>query len=118
MANPNIVNVTSILGKTVVGAITTSPAAVVSNTAGSNTILKINTAMFSNAAATAATVTAYITSGAASADLVYQVSVPIGATLIAISKDNPVYLEEGQVFTILASANSILEYVISYEQIS
>jgi hypothetical protein len=42
MANPNIVNVTSILGKTAVLAVTTTPTDIVSNASDSDTVVKIN----------------------------------------------------------------------------
>ena len=42
MANPNIVAVTEIYGKLNVQTVTTSPSAIVSNTAGSGKIIKIN----------------------------------------------------------------------------
>ena len=40
MANPNIVNVTSILGETVVGALTTTSTVLVSNAASSGKVYK------------------------------------------------------------------------------
>jgi hypothetical protein len=41
MANPNIVNVTDIRGKTAIALVTSTAAAIVSNGAGSNKIFKI-----------------------------------------------------------------------------
>jgi hypothetical protein len=48
MANPNIVNVVNILGKTAVALVTTTPTDLVSNNAGSNTILKVNVLSIAN----------------------------------------------------------------------
>ena len=41
MANPNIVNVTSILGRVAGQAVTTSTTAIVTNSSGSNKVIKI-----------------------------------------------------------------------------
>ena len=48
----------------------------------------------------------------------YTIAVPADSTLAAISKENTVYLEEGDEIQVIASANSVLEYVSSYEEIS
>lgn len=48
MAAPNIVNVTTIIGKTAVLAVTTSATAIVTNSAGSNKVFKINSLNISN----------------------------------------------------------------------
>ena len=49
MANPNIVNVTSILGETVVGALTTTLTTVLlTNAASSGKVLKVNSVLISN----------------------------------------------------------------------
>ena len=56
MANPNIVNVTSILGETVFGVLTTTLTTVLlSNPASSGKVLKINTVLISNVNGTVAT---------------------------------------------------------------
>ena len=48
MANPNIVNVTDIRGKTAVTNITTSATTLVENSAASNKVFKINGLIISN----------------------------------------------------------------------
>jgi hypothetical protein len=121
MANPNIVNVSQIYGKTKGGAVTTSTVAVLTNSAGSNKIFKINSMIISNVDGTnAADITSeFYDAGTASAyNLTNTVTIPADATLVVISKETSIYLEEGDAIRLLASANGDLEYVISYEEIS
>ena len=48
MAAPNIVNVTSITGKTAVAALTTATANVITNSSGSSTVDKLNSVVLAN----------------------------------------------------------------------
>ena len=48
MAAPNIVNVATITGKSVTGALGTSTATLLQNSASSNKVFKINTILVSN----------------------------------------------------------------------
>lgn len=120
MANPNIVNVTTIYGKVAGQVITTSAASIVSNTAGSGKILKINSLIISNINGTAsADITAYVLkNGSTQYRIAYTIAVPNDATLVLISKDTSIYLEENDALYLSASANSYLEAVCSYEEIS
>lgn len=116
MANPNIVNVTDIRGKTSVLAVTTTITAIVSNSAASNEIFKINSLVISNIhAADAADVTVDIFRAAASFKVANTITIPANASLIVISKDTGIYLEEGDSLRVQASANTTLQAVCSYE---
>jgi hypothetical protein len=120
MANPNIVNVTSIYGKTIGHNITTSATAVVENASGSGEIYKINSLIVANIDGTnAADITAYVyKNGATAYYLAYTISVPADATLVVLSKDTSVYLEENDAIYLQASVNGDLSAVCSYEIIS
>lgn len=119
MAAPNIVNVATIVGKTAVLAATTSATAIVTNGAASGKVLKINTLNIANVNGTsAADITIDLYRSTTAYRLLYTVSVPADATLVAISKDTSIYLEEGDSLRLTASANSYLEGVCSYEEIS
>lgn len=118
MAAPNIVNVTSILGKTVGAALGTTTTTDIL-TCPSNKVLKINSIIVSNvdgANAADATVYFYDSSAASRYALAFTISVPPDATLIVISKDTSIYLEEGDQIEAGASATSDLQIVISYEE--
>jgi hypothetical protein len=117
MANPNIVNVTSIFGKTDTFALTTTSANLVTATA--NTVFKINSILVTNIDGTsAADVTVAYNDGSNTRSIASTISVPADATLSVIDKTNSFYLEETEVITGLASANSDLVCMISYEIIS
>lgn len=121
MAAPNIVNVATITGKTVGAALTTSSADIVTNSASSNKVFKVNSIYVANidgANATDATVTWYDASAAATYRLAYTIPVPADATLVVLDKDAPIYLEEGDKISALAGANTRLEITVSYEEIS
>ena len=117
MANPNIVNVSSILGKTDTFALTTTSANLVTATA--NTVFKINSILVTNIDGTsAADVTISFNDLTNTRSIASTISVPADATLSVIDKTNSFYLEENEVITGLASANSDLVCLISYEIIS
>ena len=118
MANPNIVNVTSILGKTAVQAVGTSAADIVVNAAASNTIVKINTLTISNISGSAANITASVFRSSTEYKIVHNISVPANASFTAIDKPSSIYLEEGDSLRLTAGSGSSLHAVCSYEVIS
>lgn len=119
MAQPNIVNVSRILGNTAYQNVNTVAANIVANPASSNCAYKINTLMIANIdGANSADITASIFSGGIENKIAHTVAVPADATLILISKDTSVYLQEGEYIRLSASANSDLWATCSYEDIS
>ena len=130
MANPNIVNVTSILGTTTYYAPAGTAALVlVPNAASSGTVFKINQIVVANTTASAANATVAIysngavaqgsaPSGGAAYPIVSAVSVPANASLIAVDKTTAVYLMEGNSITITSGTASALVFTISYEVIT
>jgi hypothetical protein len=117
MANPNIVNVTDIRGKTAVQAVGTSATAIVSNAAASGKVLKINALYVANVdGATNADITVDVFRGATPYRIAYTIVVPADATLDILSK--PIYLEEGDDLRLTANASGDLEAVCSYEEIT
>ena len=124
MANPNIVNVTSILGNSAQVSLTTTGAtSLVSNAAASNRVLKINSITVANVDGTnAADITINIYSAAAlggsAFPIVSTVSVPADATLIVTDKTTTFYLLENQSIGATAGTASDLVVNISWEEIS
>ena len=123
MANPNIINATSIYGKTVFDAdIATSTSELLENAASSGKVLKINSLIIANIDGTnAADITVTIESasgGTTYSHLAKTISVPADATLVVISKDTSIYLEEDRAIWIAASASGDLSATCSYEEIS
>lgn len=117
MANPNIVNVTAIYGKTAVQSVTTSATAIVENSAGSNMVYKVNALYVANIDGTNnAEITVDIFRSSVAYRMVSTVVVPADAVLDVISKS--IYLEEGDALRLTANANSDLQAICSYETIS
>lgn len=124
MAAPNIVNVTTITGKTsVVDLSTTNATAVVSNAASSGKVFKINSLIVSNVdGSSAADITISIYSeddiGGTTTEIVKTVTVPADASLVVISKDSSIYLEEDKSIGATAGTANDLKVICSYEEIS
>ena len=117
MAAPNIVGVTTITGKTAVLAVTTSATAIVTNSSSSGKVFKINALYVANIDGTnACDLTVDLFRSSTAYKIASTVSVPADATLDVISKS--IYLEEGDALRLTAGANSDLEAVCSYEEIS
>ena len=134
MANPNIVNVTSIYGNTAY-VIPSSTAATTSWTYNGTTTLtgltpavgtvnRVTGIVVANTTATAATATVGIGNNATfgSATVVtypaYQISVPAGATLIITDKTTSFYLTESQSVGVTSGTASALTYTATFEAIS
>ena len=117
MAAPNIVNVSTITGKLAVQAITTSATAIVTNSASSGKVFKVNALIISNVDGTdAATVNVDVYRSSTAYHIAKTITVPADASLDVINK--AIYLEEGDSLRLTASVNSDLEGICSYEEIS
>ncbi len=130
MSAPNIVNVATITAKTYYDALAdTNLTSLVLNAASSGKVIKINSLTASNVDGT----------NAASVDVSYHpstttavgsvvsstgfhiaktITVPADATLVVISKDTALYMEESSVLAVKASAADDIDFVVSYEEIS
>ena len=117
MAAPNIVNVQTITGKTAVQQVDITATAIVSNAAGSNTVLKVNALYVANVDGTNnAEVTVDLFRSSVAYRLASTVVVPADAVLDVLSQH--IYLEEGDSLRLTANAASDLEAVCSYEIIA
>jgi len=120
MAAPNIVNTTTITGKSAHYTATTSLADTgVTNTSGSNKVFKINSIILANKGAATVPVRVSILSVSTTYYLAYDIPVPIGASLVLIGKDDATfYLEENEKIQAYAASSSAIDINISYEEIS
>lgn len=119
MAAPNIVQATSMYGKTAVQAVGTSATAIVTNSAASGKVLKINSLTISNVdGATSADITVDLFRSSTAYAIVSTIAVPADASLLVIDKSSQIYLEEGDSLRLTASAAGDLVGVASYEEIS
>ena len=133
MAAPNIVNVTTITGVTTfhagIAATTGGRGAlgvttVVSNASASGKVLKINSLVAAGIADTTGVTLQYFNdinhvSASSTVSIAMTVSVPTYSTLVLISKENSIYLEENTSLGVFAQPNAgSIDVVCSYEEIS
>ena len=116
MANPNLVNVTSITGESVQAALTTTLTTEIL-AAASDTLVKVNSIIIANIDGSAAVdVSVFITkSGGSPIAIASTISVPADATLVVVDKNTALYLEEGDNIEAGASANSDATITVNYE---
>lgn len=116
MAAPNLLAPSTITGKTAVQAVTTSATAIVTNSAASGKVIKVNALYVSNVDGTNnADINVDVFRSSVAYHVAKTIVVPADATLDVISK--PIYLEEGDSLRLTANANSDVEAVCSYEEV-
>ena len=133
MAAPNIVNVATITGVTTYHsgiAVTTGGkgsvgiTTVVSNAASSGKVLKINSLTAAGIGKTTGITLQYFdhvnhASAGSTVSIAMTVSVPLFSSLVVISKENSIYLEENTSLGIFAQPfTGTIDVVCSYEEIS
>lgn len=131
MAAPNILNLTTAIGKTT--ALTpsgTTAVVLLPNAASSGKVLKVNSLVVSNLSAVssiAATVSYYTNGGVAQGSapsggtafsLVTATIIPATASLIVIDKTTEYYVEENASLVITSGTASNLTFSVSYEELS
>ena len=119
MGAPNLVNVTSIIGKTVGAALDTTTTTDIL-TCAADKVLKIKSIIVANKEGTsAATVTVqfYDSGSSTRFQLASTINIPADTTLVVLGKDSPIYLEESDQIEAGASANGDLDIIISYEEL-
>jgi|TARA_R110001606_G_scaffold371383_1_gene528158 hypothetical protein len=130
MSAPNIVGVATITAKIYYDALAdTNLTSLVLNPADSGKVFKINMLSAANVDGTnAATVdvsyhpstTTAVGSTVSSTGyhLAKTITVPADATLVVISKDTSIYMEESSVLAVKCSAANDVDFIVSYEEIS
>ena len=132
MPNPNISNISSILGNT--GYVIPSSAATATTswtfngttsltglTPAANSVHKLNSITVANTTSSAATATIGVGNNATfgSATVIaypaFQISVPPNATLIILDKTTPLYITENQSVAAFSGTASALTFTVSFE---
>lgn len=131
MANPNIVNVTAIYGKTtyLTPSVTTA-LVLLPNAASSGKVFKINQITAANVDGSSAadvTVSIYTNgavaqgsapSGGTAYPIASTISVPADTALIIVDKSTSFYLEEGTSVVVTSGTANDITFTISYEEIN
>lgn len=124
MANPNIVNVTNIVGNNSLTALsTTNATSIINNAASSGKVYKVNSIVVANVdGSAAADVTISIYSqddlGGTAYQIVSTLSVPADASVIVTDKSTGFYLKEDQSVGATAGTASDLVVTASWEEIN
>lgn len=130
MPEANVANTVTILGKTSTVKAETHWKTIAINDPANRAVLKINSLFITNNSRNyyvdvdlrIGRLTPQIP-GAMNRDSIYTsfiniLTIPIGATVVAISRDNPIWLQPGDFLQIVASRNYSTNVVCSYEFIS
>ena len=127
MAAPNIVGVATITGVTTAYShIVNTPITLVSNSAGSNRVIKINHITLANVSATTVglcTIKHHFNTGTfgaapgagTSVSIINQVGVSTGTSLVAIDRASAFYLQEAESLSVQANVANVIETFVSYE---
>ena len=133
MANPNIVNVTSIYGNSayVIPASTSVSVAWTYNgstsltglTPAASTVNRVTSIVVSNVTASAANCSVAISNNATYGSgtpyyIAYQISVPPNASLIVTDKTTSFYVTENQSVGVISGTSSALNYTATFEAIT
>jgi hypothetical protein len=124
MANPNIVNVTTIYGENSLTSLsTTNATSILSNASASGKVYKVNSIIVSNVdGASPADITINVYSAAAlggtAFPIVSTLSVPADSSVIVVDKSTGIYIKEDQSIGATAGTASDLVVVASWEEIN
>jgi hypothetical protein len=124
MSAPNIVNASTILGKTAALSLgNTSQTVLLTNAASSSKVLKINNIIISNDdGSSSADITISYHDAAAGGGTAFKVAHTVAvaedSTLVLLDKTSGIYLEEDTSISATASVGGDLDVICSYEEIS
>lgn len=124
MAAPNIVNISTLTGKTVVTNLTTASAtSVLSNAASSGKVFRVLMLRVVNVdGSNSVNITASLYSeddiGGTATELIQSKGLGTNTYLDIITRDSPLYLEEDRSLGVTASAADDAKVIVTYEEIS
>ena len=116
MAQPNIVNVSSILGTSEVKVLTTTLTTTLV-TAASDKVLKMNLIRCTNITDNDATVDFDVEVGGTHKKIANEVTVPANSVVDIVDKNSAFYLQETDLLRGGASAGSTIDVMVSHERL-
>jgi hypothetical protein len=111
MANPNLLNITSITAHSEGAALSGTSNTLI--TAATNTVVKVVSVYCTNTT----TATKSVTIKQGTLNVVFELDIPPDSTVQLVTKDAPLYLTEGETFSALANSSG-LEMNVYYETMS
>lgn len=118
MAAINIARLLTLNGRLGVANVTTTYTDLLTNASDSNALVKINTLSLCNYSASTANVSVDVYRSNVGYRLASAITVPVNSSLVAITKDSMIYLEEGDALRVWAGANNAIQAVVSYDYIA
>jgi hypothetical protein len=116
MAAPNLRAFTTMTGKTAVVALDSTDATdIVVNAVSSGKVLRVNSLYVANVDAADA---CHVTITVDGKKIANAIDIPANSTLVVITKDEPIYLEENKKIQATAETADDLDVVASYDEIS
>lgn len=115
MANPNFINITSIVGKSALVNLATTPTTIITNAAASNQLFKLNSVLAINRGTVPADVTMTMSKNGTVFTIANAIAVPTKSNLILLNKDLQLYLEENDFIQATSNVSSTLVLIVSYE---
>ena len=118
MAAPNLIGITTVVGKTRADWCTTTLTTILENGANTSEVLRINSVFVTNVGNSDAGVSLNFLRSGIGFYLSYNNPIAVGSSIVLIGKDTGIYLEEGDALRISATGPNAVQYVISYEVMS
>jgi hypothetical protein len=121
MANPNIVNVSTISGRTNAVVANVALTTACANPISSGKIIKVNTISLANKTTATTEVTLQFkdySQSNATFNIAKTIDVPSESTIFAVDKNTVIYLEEGDAIVCSAVSGSTIDVIVSFEEIS
>lgn len=118
MANPNLISLASLYGKTSYIAVSTTAQNFISNPVNSNQVFKINVISVTNTSAFPVIVTLQTIRNGIIIEITSNIVINPQVTVKLNNKNNFMYLEEGDTLQLYANTNNAIQGTISYEIIS
>lgn len=119
MTISNIFSAGELYYKTIAQSLTVNESIILTNGTASNQVLQLQSMIISNVdGIDSADVTVILYKNGTGYKLVNNTPVFPKSSLVVISKDNQVYLEEGDHLSVIASADNDLQAICSYQEIS
>ncbi len=121
MAEPNLINTTSCLVENSAFLLTASETQIAGSKATSgnpylNKSVKVVSLYLCNYSSGTKTANVFLNNaGSVVRYIAYQVSIPANTTLVVVTKDSPIYLEEYDCLSALASATNSIHAVCNFE---
>jgi hypothetical protein len=120
VAAPNLLGLTNIVAKTVgVGIETTSVVGILTNSASSNKVLKINHLRVTNNSSSSSSFNVfYLDASSTPIGIASNFTIPVGSSIVVIDKDSTTYVEENCSIRVSVANTARLTALVSYEELS